>query len=760
MLDRPEPQGAPVVHSQLQAGVRTGVALLLALVKAGQNFVLLANGSDGAFRLLLLAVNRQPIAGRCLQLLAQLNLALPQLVHRLAQKQQIGDLLLAPGGVKSLAPLLGLFQVLRFQAFDHLIVVIGHARVAHQEVVHLTHPLGHALALRALLSKGQTLGSALVPALPGCRGLQLLHPITLAPRPNQGVAVDQLGAEPGHVTAGENGVQPQRHLGKFHGHGVEVDAVHVAVGDVHFDLLQLRKALVVGNQFPALLLFALQISLGQLVDRFVQKGGAAHGRLANRQTQNLVGALALQQLLQGIPHQTLGQHFGGVVGGRALPLAPSQAVNKGALGVHPQVIPVLARLVAHALVLAVLLQGLSAHEVAHVQLVEAIPGALDLVQVLGGDKAAVRKQSLVHRPQLVDAQVGVGYSAAPPLLAGAGTGQAHQVHDAQHYPVAQTRPAQHRGEFGVEDMRLQRGDVEQTVQARMRGQFPQFRFVAGVAVVDHVEQHGQGLVHKEAFPDFVHSVAHGVRNIPQTLQGVGALIGLGLEGRVAQIGAGFDEQHEQHAVHKAQAFQSELTGLDGIGLQIAPLAVGQVVQHLVAQQLDALAQGVLQVLRNPGRVTLGIGVQGVQQNVAVPGHQTVVVQQHRHGLQRAFLAPGKDLVQLELQVALLIPLVAVDKRDLVHADKYDKARGLGGGKKRLGGQILVVEGGEHFGSHPGGQVPVADFGGKHRLAMQNVIVLLGALRGGGQNDPYPGGTVGLEHLTIDRHHRAIVQSDF
>ncbi len=69
------------------------------------------------------------------------------------------------------------------------------------------------------------------------------------------------------------------------------------------------------DDFPGLLLFLPQIGLGKLVDGFIEKGGASHGRLADGEGKNLIRAFVFQEFLEPILYQAPGEHFRGVVRG-------------------------------------------------------------------------------------------------------------------------------------------------------------------------------------------------------------------------------------------------------------------------------------------------------------------------------------------------------------------------------------------------------------------------------------------------------------
>ena len=235
------------------------------------------------------------------------------------------------------------------------------------------------------------------------RGLCMFDTIHLSSRADQRVAIDKLRTKPGHKTAFINGVQPQRDLCQLHCDGVQVDAVHIAIGNIHLYLLQFIEAVFVPNDHASLFFLAGDIGFGQLVDRLVQEGGAAHGWLADGQFEDLICGLAFQEFLQGILHQALCQHLWRIVRGRFFTLSACQAIDEGAFLIHAELTFFLTMLVTHAFIFGVLIKFCFRDEIAYIQLIKAVSCTLDFVQVLFGDKASVGKQGFVHGPHLVDA---------------------------------------------------------------------------------------------------------------------------------------------------------------------------------------------------------------------------------------------------------------------------------------------------------------------------------------------------------------------
>ena len=261
-------------------------------------------------------------------------------------------------------------EVIRVQGFSGFVGVTGHAGVGQQEVpdfIGLAWQGPAAIAWRLFM--------------PGGFGafFEAAGAIDLMARTDQAVAGKQLVAKPGHAGGFDgqrvavrvlrgfaiNGVEPQRHLGQLHRHRVQIDPIDIAVGQVHAHFLQLLRVVVVRDALAQLSLFALQVGFGQLVDGFVQKRGAAHGRLTHGEGQDVIGALdaaACQQLFEGVLDQAAGQHLGGVVTGAFLPVTPGQAVDEATFAVLAQLAVAGIVLVIDALVFLVVGQVAGRHK--------------------------------------------------------------------------------------------------------------------------------------------------------------------------------------------------------------------------------------------------------------------------------------------------------------------------------------------------------------------------------------------------------------
>ena len=385
------------------------------------------------------------------------------------------------------------------------------------------------------------------------------------------------------MAALRNGVEPQRHFGQLHGHGVEVHAEHVVVGNVHLHALAFGSVGVVGDGLAGFLLSGLQVGFGQLVDGFVQKGRATHGGLADGELQNFIRRFAGQDFAQGMLDQAAGEHIRRVVAGGFFAGAAGQAVDEGATRVFSRLAT------EQGFGLRVLANAAGRHEVGGFQrvqlgiaaflaggcysiagnvhaisvpirgVVEVIRGCLvinaffiiagctpaagfggfrvapHLEKVFFRKEAAERQQRLVHGAQLVDAQRGVADS--PPATALAATRERHQFDDLLQHVVAQPNAVEQRCAFGVEQVSLQRVDGESRLGAA-GGIVQQTLLAGGVLVLfrktlpDEPEQLLQAFVKVETLT----GLGGGERRVfqlAQMLDTVALQVGFCLDGGIA-----------------------------------------------------------------------------------------------------------------------------------------------------------------------------------------------------------------------------------
>ena len=502
----------------------------------------------------------------------------------------------------------------------------------------------------------------------------------LPPRAHQRVAADELVAEPRHVPAPLDAVQPERDLGQLACDGIEVDPVDVAVGDVELHLLQLVGVLRVRDPLAALALLALQVLLRELVHRLVQECGRAHGGLADREVEDAVGRHVVRnQLAQGVLDHATGERFRCVVARRLLPVAAREAVDEAAPRMDAELPAALLVAVVDALLLLVVVEVARRHEPGALEHVAVLAGLLHLVQVLLGEEAAVRQQRFVDRAELVDAELSVGDAPAPAAPALGGPGERHQADHLLQHAVAQLHPVEQRRRAGAEQGAVEGADAEAVVQVRRRSRRQQIDGAAlpGAveAVPDQAEQGLDGVVQVVAVERFLAGQAHQLE-VAQVLQAVALAVGLRLHRRVAEIGARLDVEEEQQPVHVAQAFQAELPGERGVGtvVELVLEHLAQVTNRLVADQLDRFAQRVLQVLGDGEGVLVAVLVQAVEQAPAVRRQQAVAVQQGGGGLQGGVLAAAEDLVEVEAQQPVVRPLPALDQQDTAEGEHQHPAR--------------------------------------------------------------------------------------
>ena len=454
---------------------------------------------------------------------------------------------------------------------------------------------------------------------------------------------------------------------------------------MHLHPLEFLLVRLVGDALAELLLLAGQVRLGELVDRLVQERRAAHGGLTHRQVEDVIGAeLVGEPLLQGVLHQALGEHLRGVVAGGFLPVAPGHAVDELAFRVHAQGL-LAVHVVVDAFVVVELFQLRPGDEVAGIELVRVdvlAPGG-DLIELLGGEEAAVAEQRLVDGAQLVDAELGVADPAAASFSStprGARAGQRHTLDHPLQGGVAEHHPVEQRGPRRVEEVAVQALQGE-----GVGGALVELVALAAyaVALVDQREHALQAVVEVAPLPALVGGQAHHLQ-VAQALQAVALAPGVVAHGQVAQLRARLDVEQEEDAVHGAQALPGELLRVQGVLAAVDPLlaAAGlldQLLGGLVAQQLDGLAQGVLEVVGDGEGVLVAVLVQAVQAALArvallIDGRQALAVQQHGGGLEGAIVAAAEDLLPVEAQHAVLGPLVAVDEDALAVRKQQHPAR--------------------------------------------------------------------------------------
>ena len=108
-----------------------------------------------------------------------------------------------------------------------------------------------------------------------------------------------------------------------------------------------------------------------------------------------------------------------------------------------------------------------------------------------------------------------------------------------------------------------------------------------------------------------------------------------------------------------------------------------VVDHLIAQQLNRLAQGKLQVFRHAVGMAVAVFIQVIQQGAAFGGAGVLAVQQGGGGQQGAGVTLVEQLLQVKAQQARGAPLVAIDQHHLIQANQDHPAGRVLQGKNRV-----------------------------------------------------------------------------
>ena len=238
-------------------------------------------------------------------------------------------------------------------------------------------------------------------------------------------------------------------------------------------------------------------------------------------------------------------------------------------------------------------------------------------------------------------------------------------------------------------MCLQRCNQEHIMQAVGASGFFQFFLCLWITAINQFIEFCQCFMQIVTFTDFIHIITNVIGDITQTLQRITGIIALCLNRCIAKFRSGLNEEHKQHAIHIAQALKRQLTGIHWICFQVTAKTRFHIIEDFISKKLNTLTKCIFQILRNTGSVFLALLVQFVQQNFSVVRAERVPVQKNRHCLQGCIFQPGENLLQFKLQIALLIPLVAVDQGNLIHANQHNKARRFSGTKENLCYQILV-----------------------------------------------------------------------
>ena len=237
-----------------------------------------------------------------------------------------------------------------------------------------------------------------------------------------------------------------------------------------------------------------------------------------------------------------------------------------------------------------------------------------LEQVAGGEEPGVGHQPLVHRTQLVDAQLRIGDVASRVALLLAG-GQ-HQL--GQHLLerlVAQLHLVEVAGGAGVEEQGIQPGELEVElvgglgiglVEGPLAGKQLLLGGFGVVALVHQLEEPGERLVEVGAVAGRLGVEVH-LAQLAQPVEAVALGVGLVVGGHDAQLGAGLGVEQHQQPVEVAQALACQLVGVDArLGVEVCPPSGAALGDHLVGEDLDAVADALAQRLGHADGVLVGL----------------------------------------------------------------------------------------------------------------------------------------------------------
>ena len=361
---------------------------------------------------------------------------------------------------------------------------------------------------------------------------------------------------------------------------------------------------------PTFPLTAFKVSLGELVDGFVEKRGGTHRRLADRQVQYPPGLHVVgNELLERVLDDALGETFRRVVAGGLFSVAAGQAVDEAAFAMDLDLPQAIGAGFEYTFFLGVFVQFAQGYKPGVREFVRVFPRLLHFVQVLFREEAVIGEQRLVHGTELVDAELGVRDAATTPVPAFGRAGERHQADDplqdfiAELYAVQQGRCAL------AEQAAVEGSNLERIVERPSED----VAVAAVEAVPDQAKQSLDALVDVVAVQGFVADESHEFQ-VAQVLQAVALAIRLGVDGRVAKLRKGFDIEQEQQSVHVAQGFQSEFVGELLVKLIHALLAYfAQIPDDLVADEFDGFAQRVLEIVGNGEGVLVAVVVEAIVQ---------------------------------------------------------------------------------------------------------------------------------------------------
>ena len=170
----------------------------------------------------------------------------------------------------------------------------------------------------------------------------------------------------------------------------------------------------------------------------------------------------------------------------------------------------------------------------------------------------------------------------------------------------------------------------------------------GVALPDHLEQPVEGITDVGALFVFFAAELGGV-HLPQAFKAVAQAVDIAAHRRIAQVWPALDVEEEQQPVHVPEAFERQLIGV-GFAFEHAFALLFAPVDRLVADQLDRLAQGVLEITTHLIGVLVAVLIQFIEiGGAAIAWAGVLSVQQGCRGQQRIRVVVPQQRVELKAQ---------------------------------------------------------------------------------------------------------------
>ena len=210
-----------------------------------------------------------------------------------------------------------------------------------------------------------------------------------------------------------------------------------------------------------------------------------------------------------------------------------------------------------------------------------------------------------------------------------------------------------------------------------------------MAVEDEPEEQADGVVEEIAVALLV-GVESDAFEVAEGFEGVAFDVVLAFDREVAELGSGLQIKDEKEPVEVAQAAAGEfLFELLGGCVEDAFFPnVADVVNGFVAEQLDALADGVLEVLGHGEGVAMGVFVERIEEGEAFRRADGFPVQECGGGAEGAGVFAAEYGLEVEGEIAPLGPFRAVDQAEVTERGKQHPARRFFEGEDMLGDDVL------------------------------------------------------------------------